>query len=359
VIVVKKIQIPVETQENKQENKQVKPAEEDVEKPLARFELEVSEDYHGGREQTKSMPNPNLSSDNSTNREGNKNEDIDIETTVSSNGYSSDEDEDEDYDEYDEEDYGDDDYDDDYDDDDEHQFNSSEVVKIDGKYRKESAARMLANAIYRLIEYLSDETKNPSTIPSPSSVLNIKRLLLRPYERKPLSSYYYYRERSSVIIILDNSGSMNWLEDELNSFFNAALMRKDIELYIAPNGKIEEKYDLTKKEFYSISHERGMQLIVVSGLPVIYFGDFDGADTPVELSWTNRVFWVCPETRYKYFREHDWVHYDEYDFKGFFGRAFDADEIAEVLTLFSKNITRAKFWHDPHSPDEFKDDEEY
>jgi hypothetical protein len=357
MIIVRKIQIPVENQENKQ----TKPAKEDVEKPLAKLNLEVSEDYHGGREQTKSMPNPSQSSYNdSTNREGNENEYA--ETTVSNNytndndqnngnGYSSYEDED--YDEEDEED----DYDDDYDDEDE--FNRSEIVEIDGKYRnKESVARMLANAIYRLIEYLSDETKNPSNIPSPSSVLNVKRLLLRPYERKPLSSYYYYRERSSVIIILDNSGSMNWLEDELNAFFNAALMRRDIELYIAPNGSIEKKYDFAEKRFHSISHEYGMQLIRASGLPVIYFGDFDGADTAVELSWTNRVFWVCPETRYEKFKYHDWVNYDEDDFKGFFGRAFDSEEIIEVLTIFSKNITRTRFWYDMHGPDDFEYDHE-
>ena len=354
MIIVKKIQIPVETQENKQENRQSKPAEEDVEKPVVKSNLEISEDCHGGREQTKSMPSSSLSSDDSTNK-GNENEDIEtVETTVSSNGYSSDEDDYEDYDDEEDEDYDNDhdDDDNDDDDDDEHYFSSSEVVEIND--RNDDTTGMLANVLYRLIEYLSDETKNPSTIPSPSSVLNVKRLLLRPYERKSLSSYYYYRERSSVIIVLDNSGSMQWLEDELNAFFNVALMRRDIELYIAPNGNIKEKYDLTKKEFYPMSHHHGMQLIRTSGLPVIYFGDFDGADTPVELSWTNRVFWVCPETRYKYFREHDWVNYDERDFKGFFGRAFDTEEIVEVLTLFSKNITRARFWHDPHSPDEFE-----
>jgi hypothetical protein len=81
------------------------------------------------------------------------------------------------------------------------------------------------------------------------------------------------------------------------------------------------------------------------GRRVIYVGDFDGADTPVELSWYNDVIWVCPEERYVSFREHDWVHYDESDFKGAFLRVFTLDE---MLTAFRKLLSSPslKAWID-------------
>jgi len=81
-------------------------------------------------------------------------------------------------------------------------------------------------------------------------------------------------------------------------------------------------------------------------LPVIYVGDFDGADTPIELSWSTRVYWVCTEKRYKYFRYHNGVRYNENNFKGFFGRAFDDKEIIAVLKEFVKNIQKQRFWYD-------------
>ena len=270
---------------------------------------------------------------------------------------------------YDEE--QDDYYEDEEDQEDTTQYNTQQAFEINEKH---SIKRQLYLAFYRLVEYLSDEEKQPTLLPGPTLVLNVKKLMMRQYERKPLNAYYYFRTRSQVFLILDNSGSMTWLIDELDTFFKAALKRKDVIIYVAPNGHIEEYYNDKTKRFELIDHEDAIQQIIKSSLPVVYIGDFDGANTPIELSWTNRVYWICPETRYKYFSHHDWVGrcvkvdshdnckdfqpYYEDDFKGFFGRTFDDEEMMTVLKEFAKNVYKQRFWYDKHYIEDFSEERE-
>ena len=68
-----------------------------------------------------------------------------------------------------------------------------------------------------------------------------------------------------------------------------------------------------------------------SGRKIIYVGDFDGANTPIELSWRNEVIWIAPESRYKRFLSHSWVKYDETKYKGAFIRVFNMDDIMKGL----------------------------
>ena len=232
------------------------------------------------------------------------------------------------------------------------QYNTQQAFEINEKH---SIKRQLYLTFYRLVEYLSDEEKHPTLLPGPTLVLNVKKLMMRQYERKPLNAYYYFRTRSQVVLILDNSGSMDWLMDELDTFFKAALKRKDVIIYIAPNGYIQQYYNDKTKHFELIGHEDAIHRIVQSSLPVVYIGDFDGANTPIGLSWTNRVYWVCPETRYKYFKHHGWVRYNEDDFKGFFGRTFDDEEMITVLKEFAKNVYKQRFWYDKHDLKDFSE----
>jgi chemotaxis protein histidine kinase CheA len=269
-------------------------------------------------------------------------------------------------DDYDEED---DYYDYDEEQEDTPEYNTQQAFKINEEH---NVKRQLYLAFYRLVEYLSDEEKQPTLLPGQTLVLNVKKLMMRQYERKPLNAYYYYRTRSQVVLMLDNSGSMEWLIDELSTFFEAALKRKDVQIYVAPNGHIEEYYNDKTKLFELIDHDYAIRQIIRSGLPVIYVGDFDGANTPIELSWTNRVYWICTETRYKYFSHHDWVGrclkedafgncedfrpYHEDDFKGFFGRAFNDKEIITVLKEFVKNVYKQRFWYDKHDIEDFSEE---
>ena len=278
-----------------------------------------------------------------------------------------------DYQEQEEEDDYDDEEDDYYEDEEEQEdtpeYNTQQAFEINGE---RNVKKQLYLAFYRLVEYLSDEEKQPTLLPGQTLVLNVKKLMMRQYERKPLNAYYYFRTRSQVVLILDNSGSMEWLVDELDTFFKAALKRKDVQIYVAPNGHIVSYYNDKTKLFEPIDHDYAIRQIIRSGLPVIYVGDFDGANTPIELSWTNRVYWICTETRYKYFSHHDWVGrclkadasgecedfrpYHEDDFKGFFGRAFNDEEIITVLKEFAKNVYRQRFWYDKHDIEDFSEE---
>ena len=281
----------------------------------------------------------NDESKNETNRQNNENrqtEDQDDETEEQTLDDST-------SDDYEEQEDEEQEQEDEKDQEDTTQYNTQQAFKINEKH---SIKRQLYLTFYRLVEYLSDEEKQPTLLPGPTLVLNVRKLMMRQYERKPINAYYYYTTRSQVVLILDNSGSMTWLIDELDTFFKAALKRKDVIIYVAPNGHIEEYYNDKTKRFEEISHEDAIQQIIKSSLPVIYVGDFDGADTPIELSWSTRVYWVCTEKRYKYFRYHNGVRYNENNFKGFFGRAFDDKEIIAVLKEFVKNIQKQRFWYD-------------
>ena len=234
----------------------------------------------------------------------------------------------------------------------EKQENTEQAFKLTGTKGK------IFLELYRLIEYLQEEERQLTPEPvSQTQALNLKKLLFRQYERKSITSYYYYKQRSQAILVLDNSGSMQWLQEVLDTFFAVALKRKDVQVFIAPNGVIEDEYNEKTKKFQEISHEEAMRTIVQTGLPVLYIGDFDGANTPIELSWTNQVYWICTETRYKYFSEHDWVSYNEEQFKGFFGRAWNAEEIVLVIKEFAKHIQQSYFWYDKHKEDEYDNEE--
>ena len=340
-------------------------------------DMEQNEKEHGGEQQDETNQQNNETQQQNYEQQNNEIEDEQQNEAEESEERTLDDSISDDYQE--QEDYEDDeeyDNEDEFDEEDEEQvdtprYNTQQVFKINVKH---VIKRQLYLAFYRLVEYLSDEEKQPTLLPGQTLILNVKKLMMRQYERKPLDAYYYYRTRSQVILILDNSGSMTWLVTELNTFFKAALKRKDVQIYIAPNGHIEEYYNDKTKRFEVIRHEDAIQQIIKSSLPAIYVGDFDGANTPIELSWTNRVYWICTETRYMYFSHHDWVGrclevdsygnckvfrpYHEDDFKGFFGRTFDDEEMITVLKEFAKNIYKQRFWYDKHDIEDFSEERE-
>jgi hypothetical protein len=51
----------------------------------------------------------------------------------------------------------------------------------------------------------------------------------------------------------------------------------------------------------------------------------------VQLSRRNTVYWIAPEDRYRRFLSHNWMHYREDKFKGFFIRVFSLEEMFDAL----------------------------
>jgi uncharacterized protein with von Willebrand factor type A (vWA) domain len=77
--------------------------------------------------------------------------------------------------------------------------------------------------------------------------------------------------REGIILILDNSGSMFAWAEMLTAIAELAAQRRDVEIYVAPNGRIEEQISPTKKK---AGHNSFIDK--TTGRVIIYVGDFDG-----------------------------------------------------------------------------------
>lgn len=226
-----------------------------------------------------------------------------------------------------------------------YRFNTDDVVQVNIDY----VALHYQTAFQRFIERIAEEETKAIDYSNENDKYNVKKLMFRQYERRSLNAYKVSRVYESVILILDTSGSMDWWARNLSLMASLALQRKDVEIYIAPNGYVEYQYTLKGNK--KVNHDKKMK--EWKNRVIIFVGDFDGADTPVYLSQNNNVIYVCPESRYRFFASHDWVHYKEEDFKGVFIRAFDIDE----MFIAFKMITRKyRLWLDLHTDGEFTDD---
>jgi hypothetical protein len=201
------------------------------------------------------------------------------------------------------------------------------------------SARYYQTEFYRFIEMIAEE-KTKFFDPSGAEEYNVKKLMFRPFERKPLQHYRMARVRESVVLILDNSGSMTWWSRNIQILASLAMQRNDVEVYLAPNGYIEE---MLHPKRVKVPHDDVVKKL--RSRKIIYVGDFDGANTPIVLSWYNDVIWICPEKRYEHFREHDWVSYDEDRFKGAFLRVFTLEQMFEAFRKLLSSPS-LKLWYD-------------
>ena len=231
-----------------------------------------------------------------------------------------------------------------------HQYNTVQAVDVLGGGA--GSVRYYQTEFYRFIEAVAEE-KLKLYDHRAKEEYNMKKLMLRQFERKPLSSYMMSRVRDSVVLILDNSGSMDWWAHNLRILAGLALERRDVEVYVAPNGHIEAKI-LPGRRVVWVSH--GAVMKSLRGRKIIYVGDYDGANTPVELSFNNEVVWVCPETRYRRFRAHSWVMYSESDFRGAFLRVYSLDEMFWAFRRLLSYQHLGRVWIDPHAGEAFGDD---
>jgi len=305
--------------------KEIKENPENEYKPVVEAEQEQSEEFHGGDESTQSLPNtPNPSNSSEPSKPESESSESKLEE---SEGLEESEDS-EKYEEF--EDNGD--------------YNSEQAFDL---LEYQDTVKYYQTEFWRFLENFA-EYKIKLFTNKDNEEYNIKKLMLRQYEKKSLNAYKQSRVRDSVILILDNSGSMTWWTENLRILARLAMQREDIIIFIAPNGTIEY---LLNKSIY-VNHDKVLQSLV--NRKIIYVGDFDGANTPIVLSWANQVIWVCPENRYRYFRSHDWVSYTEKDFKGVFIRAYDLDEMFLGLRKISRFYN---LWLDFHEDDKFEDDD--
>ena len=210
----------------------------------------------------------------------------------------------------------------------------------------------LSRALYDFIEYVADETKVFNNLSA--DYYEPKKLMLRRYQGKSLNATKSGKVREIIVVLLDNSGSMDWVREHVLEVAKALIQRHDAEIYFTPNGYVETQ--LTRQGVEQVKHENVINKIVSQQLKVLYLGDYDGANTPIELSWKTKVFWLCPESRYRRFRSHDWVSYDESAFRGFFARTYNANEMVQALKRFAGFAQFTRYWYDPHEREVFQDD---
>jgi hypothetical protein len=338
------------------------------EKPVQPATMKSSEETHGGDESTVSIPfSPNAMSDHQAQGPGTA-EDVDDQEEVSEvaeskgnggngfeegeaaggsisdgEGFEDEEDVDGSGDEFEEDEGAE--AEDNGDQGGIGEYNTEQVVDL--SYRRTSL--FLATEFYRLLELLMEE-KTKVFDRRVAEEYNMKKIILRPYEKKPLSHYMQARVKEAIVILLDNSGSMDWWAEQLQLLASIALARDDIDVYAAPNGVIQTR--LTSKGCVPVDHAEATRKL--RGRRIVYVGDFDGANMPVELSWSNEVIWICPETRYRRFKSHDWVDYTEEDFKGVFIRAWTLEEVFSALRKVDRFYN---LWIDFHEDHTFYDDE--
>jgi hypothetical protein len=216
-------------------------------------------------------------------------------------------------------------------------YNTQQVVDVINGVS--ASSKYYQTEFWRFIEMIAEE-KTRTFDPMGRDEYNVKKLMFRQFERKQLSHYKMSRVKEAVIILLDNSGSMRWWADNLQILADLAMQRNDVEVYLAPNGHIEE---MLYPKYQLVNHDDVIKRL--RNRKIIYVGDFDGADTPIILSWYNDVIWICPEERYIRFLEHNWVSYDESKFKGAFLRVFT---LQELFNAFKKLLSTPtlKIWYD-------------
>jgi len=315
---------------------QINPEHE--EKPVSPSASETSEAAHGGSELTFSLYSEQQESEEQEKDEaqqgGQEEEGADQQDGALDSGAADDEEEEEGADQLDdgaESQAG--------------RRNADEKFDVFDDDNSAAQLRHLQTAFYDFISRFAEELTKVK-LPG-AERYDFERLLFWKYERKPLSAYMYSPAKDRVVLILDNSGSMRWWAEHVQLLAEIAHRHGDVEIYIAPNGSIS--YKVEKGQQVPVSHSRIVKEL--RGGTVIYVGDYDGANTPIELSWYNFVVWFAPEGRYRYFRSHDWVSYDEKDFKGVFARVFTLNEMIDVMRRISPYGQR---WLDYHEHDTFE-----
>jgi hypothetical protein len=116
-------------------------------------------------------------------------------------------------------------------------------------------------------------------------------------------------EKSSVILALDFSGSCFGYSSFFKKLAQIAEKFKDVVVLDASNGFDGQNWCYTERKYYSWESLRGRT--------IIFFGDFDGGASLVELSKIAKVYWLSCEERYIDLSEHDWCEgYSLDDFRG-------------------------------------------
>jgi len=159
---------------------------------------------------------------------------------------------------------------------------------------------------------------------------DVEALMTRRFTNRPLYSCRKSLEKEKVILALDFSGSCWDYSNFFKSLAEIAEKFGDVEVFDASNGfsVSEDNYNLclTDKNYYPFSYFKNRV--------VIFFGDFDGGASLVDLSRIAKVYWFSCEERYDDLDEHDWC--DGYTLRDFKGSYYECISEADFMRLVKK-----------------------
>ncbi|MEB3789531.1 MAG: hypothetical protein GSR72_06535, partial [Desulfurococcales archaeon] len=179
---------------------------------------------------------------------------------------------------------------------------SMEVLDISASIRR--LAKRLEKPLYSIISQLSEiKTKTPSPVPTGIRRFIAKRAIMRKMMGRGLDYAYPYVEKQYTILALDNSGSMQGFIPSLVAAALAALGRKDVEVYFAPNGYVTSivtskgRHAIVKDicNYYEGGSCTDALLEYRKTSPIIFVGDMHGMRIFVEnaVKRGHQVLWIA------------------------------------------------------------------
>lgn len=155
---------------------------------------------------------------------------------------------------------------------------------------------------------------------------------------KNLYNFFYSHKKDKIVVIVDTSGSCYPFADLITKISQVALSFDLVEVYEAPNGVITSRLFLHKKQLKTneiyppISNWSNF---LGNNRKIIFVGDFDGGDSVIEASFTNKVIWFSVEDRYDDTLQHSWCSYSLKNFNGIYKKNLTIED-------FIKNIEEIK-----------------
>lgn len=157
---------------------------------------------------------------------------------------------------------------------------------------------------------------------------DLKALSERRISKRKLTHCLQSREKDRVVLLLDSSGSCSDYAKFYKQISSLAANYGDIEMYDAPNGFIEKKWNTRTEKFEHKPIQEGKdgdydyRWGKLRGRTVIFFGDWDGWDHIFTNSYRCKIFWFHPKTADIYYYQQKQERY----FRGKFYSQCDTPE---------------------------------
>ena len=129
----------------------------------------------------------------------------------------------------------------------------------------------------------------------------INKLISRVVDNRNILHCKSSRELESVVLILDSSPSCESYAQLYSELAVTASNFDDVDMYNAPNARITHRYDKKQKDFtvcmsFDDIINDAHKWKYFKNRVIMFFGDFDGINTVLMNTFSNKVYWFCTES---------------------------------------------------------------